>query len=91
MLFTEINAEVEKYKAKAFTGHLKFGIEKSNAILRVFGVDKLVFATDYPDNRKLEPTEIYDKYFEILGKMDFTQEEVEQICKNNAIKMIGLK
>lgn len=69
----------------------KFGIEKSNAILRVFGVDKLVFATDYPDNRKLEPTEIYDKYFEILGKMDFTQEEAEQICKNNAIKMIGLK
>ena len=32
MLFAEINAEVEKYKAKAFTGHLKFGIEKSNIV-----------------------------------------------------------
>lgn len=29
MLFAEISAEVEKYKEKAFTGHLKFGIEKS--------------------------------------------------------------
>ena len=32
MLFAEINAEVEKYKAKAFTGHLKFGIEKSTIV-----------------------------------------------------------
>lgn len=32
MLFAEINAEVEKYKEKAFTGHLKFGIEKSQIV-----------------------------------------------------------
>jgi hypothetical protein len=32
MLFAEINAEIEKYKAKAFTGHLKFGIEKSQIV-----------------------------------------------------------
>ena len=32
MLFAEINAEVEKYKAKSFTGHLKFGIEKSKIV-----------------------------------------------------------
>ena len=29
LLFAEINAEVQKYQKKFFTGHLKFGIEKS--------------------------------------------------------------
>lgn len=67
----------------------KFGIKKANEILRLVGVDRLVFATDYPDSRCLKPNEIYDKYFEILGAMDFTQEEAENICKNNALKMIG--
>lgn len=32
MLIAEINAVVEKYQEKAFTGHLKFGIEKSNIV-----------------------------------------------------------
>ena len=32
MLFADINAEIEKYKVKAFTGHLKFGIEKSQIV-----------------------------------------------------------
>lgn len=32
MLFAEINAEIKKYKAKAFTGHLKFGIENSRIV-----------------------------------------------------------
>lgn len=67
----------------------RFGIERTNAILRLIGVDKLVFATDYPDSRHLQPTEIYETYFDILGKMDFTHEEAERICKYNALKMIG--
>ena len=29
MLFAEINSEVEKFRKEGFTGHLKFGIEKS--------------------------------------------------------------
>lgn len=29
MLLLEINGEVEKWQKQAFTGHLKFGIEKS--------------------------------------------------------------
>ena len=66
----------------------RFGIKKTNEILRSIGVEKLVFATDYPDNRCLSPTEIYNKYFEILGEMDFLLEEAENICKNNALKMI---
>lgn len=32
MLFAEISAVIVKYKAKAFTGHLKFGIEKSQIV-----------------------------------------------------------
>lgn len=49
----------------------QYGIEKTNHILRQLDVNRLVFATDSPDNRKLAPCEIYDRYFEILGKMDF--------------------
>ena len=67
----------------------RFGIGKTNEILRAIGVEKLAFATDYPDSRRLKPNEIYDKYFEILGAMDFSREEAENICKNNALKMIG--
>ncbi len=67
----------------------RFGIEKTNKILRSFGVDRLVFASDYPDSRCLKANEIYDKYFEILEQMDFTQEEAEKICKYNALKIIG--
>lgn len=68
----------------------RFGIEGAYRVLRLIGVDKLVFATDYPDSRCLQPTEIYKTYFEMLGQMDFTREEAEQICKYNALKMIGI-
>ena len=68
----------------------RYGIEQTNQILRSIGVEKLVFATDYPDSRCLQPADIYEAYFDILGKMDFSQEEAEQICKYNALKMIGV-
>ena len=67
----------------------QFGIEGANSVLRSIGVERLVFATDYPDSRCLQPTEIYETYFEMLEKMDFTYVEAEQICKHNALKMIG--
>ena len=60
-----------------------YGIEKANEILRKFGADRLIFATDYPDNRFLQPEEIYDSYFDILNQMDFTQEESERIAWRN--------
>lgn len=66
----------------------EYGLKKTNEILRHFGAERLVFATDYPDNRRRKPDEIYDQYFEILDKMDFTQEEAENICKFNAIRML---
>lgn len=68
----------------------RFGIEGANSLLRLIGVDRLLFATDYPDSRCLQPIEIYETYFGILGKMDFTHEEAERICKHNALKMIGV-
>ena len=49
----------------------QYGIEKTNYILRQLDVNRLVSATDSPDSRKLTPHKTYDRYFEILGKMDF--------------------
>lgn len=37
-----------------------YGIARTNEILRAFGTECLLFATDYPDNCHLQPEEIYD-------------------------------
>lgn len=66
-----------------------YGIAKTNEILRVFGVDRLLFATDYPDNRYLQPNEIYNAYFDILNRMDFTEEEAVKIAYQNANDILG--
>lgn len=65
-----------------------YGIKKTNAIMRKFGADRLIFATDYPDNRFLQPEEIYDSYFDILNQMDFTQTEAEMIAYGNIEKIL---
>lgn len=67
-----------------------YGIAKTNLILRKFGADRLIFATDFPDNRSLQPDEIYDSYFEILNQMDFTSEEAEKIAHSNILKILKL-
>lgn len=69
----------------------RMGIENTNIVLRSLGVEKLVFATDYPDSRSIRAIEIYDTYCDILGQMDFTQEEAENICKYNALRMSELQ
>lgn len=66
-----------------------YGIDRTNEILRMFGVERLIFATDYPDNRFLEPDEIYGSYFDILNQMDFTQEEAEMIAHGNIGKILN--
>lgn len=66
-----------------------YGIEKTNEILRAFGVARLLFATDYPDNRYLQPGQIYDSYYDALNQMDFTQAEAEQIAYQNGKKLWG--
>lgn len=66
-----------------------YGNEKTNEILRQFGAKRLIFASDYPDNRFLQPEEIYSAYFMILNQMDFTQEEAEQIAYGNIEKILN--
>ena len=66
-----------------------YGIAKTNEILRSFGVGRLLFASDYPDNRHLPPEELYDYYFAILDQMDFTAEEAERIAYQNAKELLG--
>lgn len=68
-----------------------YGIAKTNKILRRFGADRLIFATDYPDSRILEPDEIYDSYFDILNQMDFTKEEAEKIAYGNISQILNRK
>ena len=68
-----------------------YGIAKTNEILRSFGVDRLIFATDYPDSRSLQPDEIYGSYFDILNQMDFTQMEAEKIAYGNIFEILNQK
>lgn len=68
-----------------------YGIKKTNEILRQFGADRLIFATDYPDNRFLKPEEIYGSYFDVLNQMDFTLEEVEMIIYGNIERVLNWK
>ena len=66
-----------------------YGVQKTNEILRRFGADRLIFATDYPDNRFLQPDEIYDSYFDILNQMDFTEVEAKKIAYENIEKVLN--
>ena len=68
-----------------------YGIDKTKQILRSFGVDRLIFATDYPDSRSLQPDEIYNSYFDILNQMDFTIEEAEKIAYGNISEILNNK
>lgn len=53
-----------------------YGIQGANRILRKFGVNRLIFASDYP-------CFAYDRYFDILDSMDFTDDEKEKIAYKN--------
>ncbi len=66
-----------------------YGIAKTDEILHLFGADRLLFATDYPDSRVLKPDEIYTSYYDILDQMDFTGDEAARIAYQNANDMLG--
>lgn len=66
-----------------------YGIKETNRILRKFGVERLLFATDYPDSRILQPGEIYDEYYRVLDQMDFTREEAEKIAGGNLERILN--
>lgn len=67
-----------------------YGIEQANRILRAFGPDRLLFATDYPQVYLCKPEEIYTRYCDILNEMDFTEEEAKKIAYKNIEKILGL-
>ncbi|WP_202615312.1 amidohydrolase family protein [Traorella massiliensis] len=58
--------------------------------MRLFGPDRLIFASDYPDNHFLKPEEIYEFYFNTLNQMDFTEEEAFKIAYQNIEKIMSL-
>jgi len=62
--------------------------KKTNEILRKFDTKRLIFATDYPDNRKLEPTQIYGECFKILNALVYSEEKAERVCKTNVLEFI---
>ena len=67
----------------------EYGIQKTNEILHQFGAERLIFATDYPDSRILQPCEIYESYFTFLDQMDFTQAEAERIAYENMSRILN--
>lgn len=54
----------------------RYGIQKTNGLLREFGTDRLFFATDWPCSRSVQTENIYEKYSCILNQMDFSDEEI---------------
>ncbi|MCM1064136.1 MAG: amidohydrolase family protein [Eubacterium sp.] len=67
---------------------LKYGVEKTNDILRSFPVNRLLFATDWPCSRSSPPEDIHERYFDILDQMDFTETEAQQIAYGNITKLL---
>lgn len=49
--------------------------------MRAFGPDRLIFGTDFPQGE-------YDVYFDILDRMDFTEEEIRRIAWENITKIL---
>jgi len=68
-----------------------YGISLANRILREFGAERLIFATDYPQVHGVEPQDVYETYCDILNQMDFTGEEIERIAFRNISEILGLQ
>lgn len=62
----------------------RYGVRETNRILRRFGPERLLFATDWPCSRSVEPDAIYERYFALLNEMDFTLSEMQKIAFENA-------
>lgn len=69
----------------------KLGIAQTNALLRRFGAERLLFASDYPDSRILPSQEIYPYYFDVLGQADFTPQEAQTIAHDNWARIFANK
>lgn len=60
------------------------GIEQANRILRMFGSERLIFGTDFPEGN-------LKTYCDILDEMDFTEEEMKKIAYDNICKLLNLE
>ena len=60
-----------------------FGVEFCERLLRQIGLERVLFGTDYP----IFP---YERYFEVLDRMSFTDVEIEQIAYKNAANLLKL-
>ncbi len=58
-----------------------FGPAGTGQFLRALGIERLLFATDYPVYR-------YETYYEILDGLDLTAVEIEKIAHANAERML---
>lgn len=67
-----------------------YGIEQTNRILRRFGAERLIFATDYPDVWFTRPEDVYETYCDILDQMDFSETEMEKIAYGNISEIMNL-
>ena len=81
--YFDISAILPDYAAR-------YGIKKANEILREFGTDRLMFGTDWPCSRSVDPSMIMVEYMAILDQMDFTAEEMHKIAHGNAEVFFGL-
>lgn len=68
----------------------EYGIVKTQDIVRQFGINRLLFATDFPCSRSLKPENIYDRYFEILDELGFSSDEIEKIAYQNIRYVIDI-
>lgn len=68
----------------------RYDAQKANMILREFGIERLLFATDWPCSRSVEPARIMERYFDILDQMDFSEEEMHMIGHMNAETLFAL-
>ena len=59
-----------------------FGAEGTARLLRAIGIDRLLFATDHP----VYP---YEAYYEILDRLELSDEEIEKIAYANAERMLA--
>jgi hypothetical protein len=58
-----------------------YGVGFAERLLRKIGLNRVLFGTDYP----IFP---YERYFEVLDQMRFTDGEIEQIAYKNAAKLL---
>ena len=59
-----------------------YGVAFAERLLRRIGLERVLFGTDYP----VFP---YERYYEVLDRMRFNEEEIEQIAYRNAAGILG--